>query len=892
MEAPRLDPGYWLAQTKLQPPPLPADAITRPRLLGALCEALLSTRLTLVSAPPGYGKTTLLGALPAVLPDLPLAWLSLDEEDGDPARFLAALILAVRQPFPNFGVAALSLLAGLRGPGLEARYVVGSLVNELLEVASNGCLLVLDDLHVISDPAAYLALDYLLERIPPDVHVAIATRHDPPLALARLRARGHMAELRLADVRFTLQEAAELLNDRLRLGLGDKELDRLYERTEGWPAGLRLLASSLERMPTSVERSSFIAGLLKRDRYLFDYLAAEVLDRQEPSLRRFLLETSILPELTPDVCRAVTGREDAETALKSIDRRGLFVVPDGVPGSSLRYHALFAEFLRGRLEQEMPERVAELHERAARATLVPGRAIAHYLAAGRPREAAQLVETEALQLFPNGLVGTVAAWLQALPGEVRLDHPRLILLDGLCAFDRGDFARARATLEAAIPALERVADEEGVGLALSHLATCALLQMDLRTAGALVEHALPRPMGPAQRLQLLMTRCWVNMFQGAWAEASADLADGMALVEAALSPEVLVVMAHNTRADLTTLPGGAAQMERFLRLASPLVEKGVTPFGVAVEELAAYLHSLRGRLDQALETSERVVDHIQQLGGYPHLGMVAAGTGAVVHMARGDYPSAERLLAVLHKALLASPVGQASEVVGLYLLGRLRLLQGDLAGARHVAEQTLVVPGLPESPENEVLRLKLRALLAMAEKRFAEAERLLRQAVELEHMVPLAALFGTSRVLLARLAYERGQPKAAVEEIAPVLEECQREDRPGLILMDGREAVPVLQLVARGKVHAAYARWLLSLLEPAAAAHPLATVPETGEVLSPRELEVLGLMADGASNRAIAEVLVIGEATVKSHVISILRKLNVSSRTQAAARARELGLPR
>lgn len=291
------------------------------------------------------------------------------------------------------------------------------LINDILETLPDPFVLVLDDLHLVSEPAVYTALDYLLERLPPQMHLMAATRHDPPLALARLRGRGALAELRLPDLRFTLDEAAAFLNTQ-RLGLSPEDLASLHSRTEGWAVGLRLLADSLNRIPTRSGRSAFITYLAQTDRYVFDFLADEVLSRQSSAVRTFLLETSILPELTPALCQAVTGRADALAILEDLYRRNLFLVAvddgrwttdDGPQTTDLirrpssmvrrlssvvhrpiyRYHALFAEFLRRRLTQEMPERLVELHARAAQAETVPARAIAHYLAAQLWEPAAQ-----------------------------------------------------------------------------------------------------------------------------------------------------------------------------------------------------------------------------------------------------------------------------------------------------------------------------------------------------------------------------------------------------------------------------------------------------------------------------------------------------------------------
>lgn len=378
------DPFLWFPRTKLIPPQVGGDVLPRPELAAALRAAALSHRLTLLSAPAGSGKTTAVAALPQSYPDLPLAWITLDAGDDDPAAFLALLVAALQELLPGCAGTAANLLAGAPEMARElraaARRVVGALVNDLLACDPPDFLLVLDDLHVLENAAVLRALDYLLEHLPPAMHVAAACRHDPALSLARLRAQGHLAEFRLDALRLTGDEAARWLNDVMGLGLSEAHLRRLQERTEGWVAGMRLLALSLEQLATA-ERDRFIQTFSRSHRYIFDYLVEEVWQQQEPAMRDFLLETSVLDELTPDLCRSVTGRPDAAQLLEDVHRRNLFLVMGDPAEPAYRYHALFAHFLRSRLRRERPDAIRELHRRAAQATTRAARAIPHYLAA-------------------------------------------------------------------------------------------------------------------------------------------------------------------------------------------------------------------------------------------------------------------------------------------------------------------------------------------------------------------------------------------------------------------------------------------------------------------------------------------------------------------------------
>ena len=373
---------------------------------------------------------------------------------------------------------------------------------------------------MIAEPAIYIALDYLLERLPPQMRLVVGARHDPPLALPRLRARGQLAELRVGDLRFTLDETATFLNETLRLGLSPDDLTTLQNRTEGWPVGLRLLAGSLTRIPTPAGRTAFIAHLAQTGRHIFGFLADEVLSRQSPAVRTFLLETSILSELTPALCQAVTGRSDAEAMLEDLDRRSLFIAavnrPPHTPTlphphTSYRYHALFAEFLRRQLAQEMPERAPELHRRAAEAQAAPDHAIGHYLAAEMWEQAAQAIEQVGEQLLHQGLLDTLIGWIRALPTPLREAHPDLAWLLGHCALLKGEFEVAQSLLERVLRDYEAAGDELRGGGALTYLALSALLQADFERASTLIQRALAHPLPPHSRVSLLMGRASLDL---------------------------------------------------------------------------------------------------------------------------------------------------------------------------------------------------------------------------------------------------------------------------------------------------------------------------------------------------------------------------------------------
>src|SRR5215204_4644464 len=380
--------------TKLYVPPPRPHAVLRPRLTGRLNEGL-PRKLTLISAPAGFGKTTLLGEWVAGCERL-AAWLSLDEVDSDPTRFLAYLVAALQTIAPNIAEGVLGALQSPQPPPTESILTV--LLNEVTTVEDE-IVLVLDDYHLIDATAVDDALTFLLEHLPPRMHLVIATREDPNLPLARLRVRGQLGELRAADLRFTPSEAAEFLEGVMGLSLSAEDIAALEDRTEGWIAGLQLAALSMRGRE---DVAGFIRAFAGDNRYVVDYLVEEVLQRQPERVRSFLLQTSILERLSGPLCDVVTGQDGGKARLAALERGNFFVVPLDDQRHWYRYHHLFADVLRAHLRDEHPDRVPDLHRRASawyEQHGEPSEAIRHALAAEEFERAASLVELAALEML-------------------------------------------------------------------------------------------------------------------------------------------------------------------------------------------------------------------------------------------------------------------------------------------------------------------------------------------------------------------------------------------------------------------------------------------------------------------------------------------------------------
>lgn len=872
----------WILETKLHPPVLRKDTLIRPRLLNRLRSAIQDCMVTLISAPAGYGKTTLLAALPSVIPEYPIAWITVDEDENDPVRFLATLVTVLQRFHPDIGTVAWPMIKGAAGDvAATMRRVVGTLINDVTHYVQSPVILVLDDLHAVTEASIHLALSYLVEHQPPQLRIIVSTRHDPPLPLARLAARRQLAEIRRPDLGFTPEETKELLTESLGLTLSPGDLVTLGELTEGWAVGVCMLASSLERRAMPAQRSELLDGVKRTERYVFDFLADEVLRIQPPDLRRFLLQTSVLADLTPEICQAVTGRADAQVLLESLYRNNLFLT--ATETNSYRYHALFAQFLREQLKREFPGEEADLHRRAALAQTSPDRAVVHYLSAGLWTEAAGAMAEAGESLLLHGLIETLRSWARSLPTPALHLNPRLCYLLGRAAIKRGEYAEAQAVLRIARAGYANAGDSLAEETVLSTMASCAALlgrTDELRDLVAASSGAATLP--DAVRARALPARYYLAMCDAQWAPAAAMLQEAFRLTLRLDDPDAVLLLAQRIGALFVMLPGCLDLAEEF-SLHTLSTAKPDSPLLLAVTDLLVFIHLMRGRLDQALASANTATAVQDRLGGFAWLGLHTSLYGATARLARGDQASVD-LDAVERR--VARTVGQHQ--LWLYLAGRTAWGLGHLGMAERLLAR-MRDPAMAELLPIPVLQHRLSGLLALGAGRYAEAETELERAVSLETEAPVSLAAGSARVALAGVLLQRGRADEALEVLRPALTMAEAQRMPGLILQEGLLILPVLQVVAKGRGPGSHmASEVLRILSGDGQAPP--AVEEPLSLLTQREADVLRLMANGATNREIGQALYIGDETVKSHVTRILRKLDATTRTAAVARGRDLGL--
>ena len=869
-----------LLTTKLCAPLSPADLTPRPLLIQHLEEGRRrGRRLSLVAAPAGFGKTTLLSMWTAAHA-LPTVWIALDASDNDPSRWLSYLIHGIQQVDPRVGQTALHLLRVPQTPHTE---LLGHLINELS--ASAPFVLVLEDYHLITSAAVHALLQFLLDHAPALLHIAISTRFDPPLALPRLRTRGQVTEIRERDLRFDSAEIAAFLQGR-GLAVSASGAAALEARTEGWAAGLQLAALAAREQGADAE--AFFSAFAGDDRFVVDYLVSEVLQHLPDDLQRFLRQTAILQQFDAALCDALTGRDDSAALLGQLEALNLFLVPLDRQRTWYRYHHLFAEVLRtGLRRDELPP----LHRRASRWYADRGlvdRAVEHALAAGDYAAAAQVLGRAVDPALHSGEIQTVLRWLDGFPDAwVRADAG-LAVAKGWAHALSGDQGRAAEYAQSAAERVEAGLAEPGAA-GKTHALLAFLALLERRDYPRALDHAAAalEALAADQRLwraMALYTLAEAQEQLGPVTEAIATLEQaqqlGRGLDNMLFSATVTVALAaaldqHGRRRDaVAACHDLIARCTDAAGLVSPLAGMVCSQLGMLYYE--------GGQLDHAQEWLSRGLELSEQIGLSGYVLFAAAHLAPLLH-ARGQTGEAAALLQRAHRLVVQTRF--ADRAWTLALAARLDLLQGDLAAAARWAASAGLSADDPVSPVQIEQQLVYGRVL-LAQGRLAEARRLLARLERLAQERALHRWLISIHNLQALAAERAGDPALGRAQVIRALAIAAPE---GYLRLFVDEDARLIALLPSGPadVSGLAARIRAAAGAPASAvAAPSAPV----EPISAREQEVLALIAAGLSNPEIARELVISVGTVKRHINHIYGKLGVSSRTQAVAKARMLHL--
>jgi LuxR family maltose regulon positive regulatory protein len=864
-----------LLATKLNHPLTRKNLVARLRLIQFLNEAWQSDKkLSLVSAPAGYGKTTLVIEWVEGL-QTRSSWLSLDKADNDPTRFLFYIIAALQKIDEHIGKKTGAMLQ--TGQPLPPEIVLTSLINEITSI-SEPFILILDDYHVIEAMPIHKQLEFLVDHQPAQMHLVIISREDPPLPLARLRARGQMIEIRQNDLRFSLNECADFLNRAMGLSLSIVDIAALEHRTEGWIAGLQLAALSMRGRN---DLTGFIQAFTGSSHYVLDYLIEEVFTQQAADVQDFLLKTSILGRLSGPLCDAVVDRTNSRDLLERLEHANLFIIPLDQSCSWYRYHQLFADLLRQRLDATESYSQIQLHRRASQwfhnEGLIP-EAIQHALAASDWETAAGLIQDNVVQLLAGSELMTLLAWLKALPNEVIFTRPQLCQNYGWALTLTGNLDAADIYLQHA----ENIArdDESLLGPILVARAYHLRVRGDIPRAIEYARHALSiLPQADAlSRGLAALTLGLAYWNKGDFQESE----------QAFLEVDQAAQQSGNHYAQMTALTylGNIQAVFGHLHKAADLCHQVIQSGGQSPSVAPAHIELATlfyewNQLDSAVEEAQIGIEQSQHTGN-PLILCDGYRILAIIHQSRGEPGEA---LSILKKADQMVDNHQVSPLACLRIASshvQVALAQGNLTTAQFWAEQvteptdiSLFDPCFGLTP--------VRILLARQEK--TQAADRLNELYDTACQKGCGAGMVEVRILQA-LAAET--PADALHFLQDALKKAQPE---GYIRTFVDKGEPIKALLERLKSQGGEQKEYILMLLSAFGETGRDTAPQPlVERLSERELDVLRLLEKGMSNGEIAQRLVVTIGTVKSHVHSIIDKLGVSSRAQAVAQARLLKL--
>jgi len=888
------------------PPPSPR-LVARPRLIEHLNEGLVhGNKLTIISAPVGSGKTTLVSSWLFSL-NRPFSWLSLDAGDNDSVRFWSYLIASLQSFQADLGHTLLNLLQTAETAPIENLLI--DLINQITTLEDK-IVLVIDDYHIIETDAIHQGINFLISHMPPQLHLVLTTREDPPIFLAQLRARGQMTEIRAADLRFTRAETTEFFRKSApALNLAQRDIDILDRRTEGWAAGLQLAALSLQN---AADPSAFVTDFAGDDRFIVDYLIGEVIERQPADIRDFLLKTAFLDRFTAPLCNTVTGRDDGQECLTSILQANLFLIPLDNRREWYRYHQLFADLLRYQIKESIGvEGVTQLHLSAAIWYAQHGytdEAISHYLESGAFEQAADLIESVIITLIVQGHLRKVLTWLAQLPDDLTYTRPLLCVSKAWVLNVTGEGTAANPWLEAA---------EQGL-------------------------LAFPMKQNRKVRSLISIVRAYFTRNQGNIPQSIQYLRQSLAEIE---SDDFIVRSSVNLNLGFNySILGELALAEQALQAALLDGQVGNAVYlnllGMATQ---GRVYIAQGKLYKAARTFQEAIAYGKSQNNghpFPPAGYAYAGLGQVLYE-QDNLAAAEQFLsqAVEFGELMGD---WSMKRRGLLPLAWLKQMQGDRAAAQDFWQRALNVVHQAESSriENQLMVHRVRLWLAQAAWYPVDPSALNAAAAwsasyqnQQPDEIGFQDIFAQTTLAWVELAL--GQVDQAMSRLEGLAETAHTHGWNDILInvlalkalacvAQGKEetALEILEITLEKAVPEGYFRSLVDygppmqdLLHIAAsvgiwpdtvpkllAAFPQESVrkaPRTGkpplpqvlvDPLTDRELDILNLMAAGLSHHEIASELYLSVNTVKWHASHVYSKLGVNRRTQAVARAQKLGI--
>jgi LuxR family transcriptional regulator, maltose regulon positive regulatory protein len=870
-------------QTKFRAPRIRHDTVARAPLLARLVRSVAINPVTLVCAPAGSGKTTLLAQLAAdVSHGMTVLWVALDGDDNSANRLFLALLQAVEPLGLTWESDPRSLGAGLTGPGPQTRAALAAFVNALCTSPAQRIVFVFDDLHRLGGRDIGELTEALVERLPDHVALVLGSRIEPHLPLARWRAHGELGEFGPQDLQFTETDAIALALARFGTVPNERELRDSLVRTHGWAVGMSLVMQA--RGSAGAERASGLAAGTS-DRHLFAYLAQEILADLPPALRDFILRSSILAELSPILCEAVTGRSDCVSVLESLYRRNLFLTSIDETTPVLRFHDLFRDFLQDRLQREQPELVAQLHDAAGRAESVPARAIHHFLEARNWKEAAARILQNGERLLLEGAIATLERWIDAIPAAERAAMPALGYLRGACGWLRWDWPRAKREMLPAVAGLNEPSQVPLKVRALFGLVDALSSSGEQQLAWDYLEAASKIPLDHLGRAHLALQRAWSLTHSGSYEQLPQlmqEFTDHMQHDPASICPSAV----PRVHCLMIGLPGVADAFERVRDINENLRGATPGPWQIAAAVVGGWAHLWRGNREEAKLALERADAYQHQFGGVRAVAERLGQFKVLLNAAMGN-PQLGVELARHQVDGLSSPelAAHAAAWGRPYRHGLARMLwiAQDVDGFHAVLPHLVRPRNSVEWPFLDTAADTARGIGALLEEDWPAAQAALERAVRTYPRHRLPMVYSDPRIALAYAHLAQGARARAWAQLEPLLREIATDDAVGVLLLEPVKVIDALLEIVPAQVAREPA--IASILDRVARWRGESiAAPTQGPlgVLSEREMEVLAQVAAGASNKHIARALSLSLHTVKRHIANILDKVDCDSRGQAA----------
>ncbi len=872
-----------IPETKLIPPQQPENIFLRGHLVSEINNIIDKSKLIIISAPAGSGKTTLALQVIKNLCETPVAWLRLTDEDNDLQIFIYSLILAWKRVLPDHLEFADKLAKQFSGASHSPSINLAALINGLLNVRKKRLVLVLDDYHIIQNEEIHNSLRYFIKNSPPNIRVLITSRIKPQLGLSRLYLDRQLREFTLNDIRFSSEEILIYFKQIWNIDLSPPELDYIYKYSGGWAAALHLLALNYMDLPENLPQQNFKVNFNNSNHLIYQLLAEEVFQHLPKELQTFLLEISVLSEFTPKLCEAVTGNSKSSEFLEEAERKNLFLERTE-KRDTLRFHILFSDFLRKQLEQKHNDRFKELHLKAAEANNDPVEKIKHYLSAKKWNKAVDTIEKYGELLLAYGHAGLIQKWISSLPDKISKNHPQLTYIMGTAEMQTGKLSSAENKLLTALKGFNEKKDVKAEGQVLLTLANVSSALHNTELANSYLQQAFSKPLTQSQQVQAHITLVWLHVYNRNFdSEMDESLLKALRIAKESNDPAARTIVGLRLRGPLLFSNLGITPLEQYCRYIIRANGEKNSPATLGALSLLEMILLLKGNLKEARRLRHRAMKINQSFGQFTFITLELDLTELLDLLIVGDFKKFKKYWN--NRITFYEQIeGLRQWLVSFLFLNGLSLYQQNKFDEVEEILKRMQYELRPDDIQENILSVEtLRGILLIHKQKFKEAEEILLKATDRMESSPYGLLFANPVLWLAYLYHVKGLEYKTRAMLSKLIANYRLAEIGVILFREGEIIESLIEFMDDKNTIRKIHRWCNEFRSP----RPI-MIPNSQEVLTPREVEVLGLLSKGANNQEIAETLFISIRTVKAHVSNILAKLNAKSRSHAISKAQQM----